>query len=145
MCDSMTSCTGGLVGANVDLALLKLEGFSNNQVVCLNTNNARPANGAQLDNMGFGSLTDTTDPDTFQGATMITNNAACSGNAAGYFCSSGSATDPNVCPGMTCVGPKYDKWLTRLLTNWFLKCRGQRRPNDAIGLQQCSIGSKFFY
>ena len=83
-CDK-DSCLGGRNGVDVNLALLKLDRFSDNQVICLNTDTARPANGVQLDNMGFG-LGD----DTFQGATMTTNAAACRdiGAAAGYFCSS---------------------------------------------------------
>lgn len=98
-CRSATDCPGGQVGANIDLALLKLTGFSPNQVVCLNKDPSTPANGLAVDNMGVGLIASDPDvrPDLFQGASRPASD--CDSNDVEYFCSSSSLTDPNICPG----------------------------------------------
>lgn len=99
-CDSATFCPGGQVGEDTDLALLKLSGFSNNQVICLNTDTSRPANGASLDIMGFRLISQNPDdvfPTTFQGATMTVSNPACGSNS--YFCASAPPPAPATCGG----------------------------------------------
>jgi len=106
MCDgdTLALCPGGVVGVNVDLALLKLSEFSNNPVVCLNTDNSRPANGVTLDTMGFGEVSNDVGSQTFQGGKEITNLAACSTddpgfNSADYFCTTPGENDPHICGG----------------------------------------------
>ncbi|CAB9526830.1 protease [Seminavis robusta] len=93
-----TNCQGRF-GIDVDLAVLKLDTFSSNDVVCLNEDNSIPILGGTAEAMGFG-LTESGDPTTFQGATLPVSGCR-PGDSSWYFCTDATpaATSPNTCPG----------------------------------------------
>ena len=112
-CDA-SGCFGGFVGEDVDLALLKLNTFSTNEVVCLNTDSSRPSNGQLLDIMGFGETDDFENAMTFQGATVTTTESSCANASPGYLCYDATPTDT---AGSSCPGKNYRQQLGGGKTN----------------------------